>query len=996
MEKGKGLLKAKNQGAPTEDEYYDGDSHVRYPSYDYEQDNWEGEEGEEYDEEAADDAAVQVPITVKGASADARTAVRAPASPQTAAAKAALRAEADTARERLREVGVSLPGKTTDEAVIAVWRRHERREAAVDADLRVVASACPTAKVDFEARDVELKSADGKRVAAIVLPDGYPEIPANALFSDGHWRVERFTTELLNHLAMTHNTAGRREGTKQAHAPSGGDAAASAMGERESSLVDEPFFLGDVCRFVQRMLDVLAHTADELVALAGDAEVAAAAANAADAAFAEDRDAAAAAAATSAAESSLEASKRALRRKAVTTLCLREWAALTGQQFTAAKLRSLVVTAKPRPVPASTAGEEGGTDAEAAFAMRRREARRGRCPAPKPAAAPAVEAVARPVAPVYELSVGEYFGAAVTSARETGTQYFTFGRALRSPVPETLSSLVNLKYLDLTGARATGLPASLAGLGIEKLVLRKNLLKVVPRVIAKLHRLRFLDMASNELTEIPADVGKLTELRVLDVSHNQIAQLCPLSGLPNLEVLDVTDNNLGGISSEVATLKKLWLLQMRGNPMISLPIDVYYRGIDAVKQFLSEASPKSLPVPPSTINEDVAYLHLQVPGNGHLRATVLADTMPEGYVPGGGATADDYAAVVAEPALVTVRYRAARVDVSVDPATGLAKIETVVDPEPRDLVRTFRWLVAARAPLMLAAATPTSAGGLVVLLPEPLIETVALLFAAYLIAPNGAFLPANLSDTNRGAVIALVEGFSRAHVRRGGHANLDSNAVTVLGLSESVAHWVPVACEQEQVQAVVADDGGDAPRAAAVAQHRAFFSDLIASDPDAVTFLVGPAGQPFRGHRSLFALRCGFFRGLFLDHAAGSDNVVLDDVDPSVFAALLTFLYTDSHGKKMTADNVVDLLFLSARYEVPRLRAMSECMVGFHVEVDNVCRVLQMAFFLQSQRLKDACVMFVVTNRVSITASAEFEQLQPEIRDEIAARMQSFRANAKR
>jgi hypothetical protein len=106
-------------------------------------------------------------------------------------------------------------------------------------------------------------------------------------------------------------------------------------------------------------------------------------------------------------------------------------------------------------------------------------------------------------------------------------------------------------------------------------------------------------------------------------------------------------------------------------------------------------------------------------------------------------------------------------------------------------------------------------------------------------------------------------------------------------------------------------------------------------------------------------------------------------------------LYTDSHGKKMTADNVVDLLFLSARYEVPRLRAMSECMVGFNVEVENVCRVLQMAYFLQSQKLKEACVMFVVTNRFNVEVTSDYAELQDEIREEISAKIQEFKHGKK-
>jgi hypothetical protein len=66
---------------------------------------------------------------------------------------------------------------------------------------------------------------------------------------------------------------------------------------------------------------------------------------------------------------------------------------------------------------------------------------------------------------------------------------------------------------------------------------------------------------------------------------------------------------------------------------------------------------------------------------------------------------------------------------------------------------------------------------------------------------------------------------------------------------------------------------------------------------------------------------------------------------------------------------------------------MAECMVGFNVDVGNVCQVLQMAFFLGSDRLKRACSYFVMTHRGAVTSSQDYKELQPELRAELEEMM---------
>ncbi len=80
--------------------------------------------------------------------------------------------------------------------------------------------------------------------------------------------------------------------------------------------------------------------------------------------------------------------------------------------------------------------------------------------------------------------------------------------------------------------------------------------------------------------------------------------------------------------------------------------------------------------------------------------------------------------------------------------------------------------------------------------------------------------------------------------------------------------------------------------------------------------------------------------------------------------------------------------------EVPRLRAMAEAMIGYYVDEDNVISVCQLAFFLQSQKLKDACVTFIVTHGVRVEVRPEWEDLAVEVQDEIRSKIGVARAMA--
>ena len=68
-----------------------------------------------------------------------------------------------------------------------------------------------------------------------------------------------------------------------------------------------------------------------------------------------------------------------------------------------------------------------------------------------------------------------------------------------------------------------------------------------------------------------------------------------------------------------------------------------------------------------------------------------------------------------------------------------------------------------------------------------------------------------------------------------------------------------------------------------------FFSDL--------KFLIGPGRKAIFAHRCILSARCAVFKAMFADKASGGHDkevpLVLSDMSPEIFLAMLEFIYTN-------------------------------------------------------------------------------------------------------
>lgn len=116
-----------------------------------------------------------------------------------------------------------------------------------------------------------------------------------------------------------------------------------------------------------------------------------------------------------------------------------------------------------------------------------------------------------------------------------------------STPPDAVELEVSGKRLDLSRSGLTKLPPYVVDrVGLEELDISNNVLSgALPSEIGRLVNLRVLDASGNRMTGVPAEIGKLGNLRVLDLSNNRLTGLpLEMGQLSNLETLDLSGNDI--------------------------------------------------------------------------------------------------------------------------------------------------------------------------------------------------------------------------------------------------------------------------------------------------------------------------------------------------------------------------------------------------------------------------------------------------------------------
>ena len=106
----------------------------------------------------------------------------------------------------------------------------------------------------------------------------------------------------------------------------------------------------------------------------------------------------------------------------------------------------------------------------------------------------------------------------------------------------------------------------------EFLYLHDNRLTELPRSLARLTRLRYLNVGENDLTELPEALGAMAGLVELRAQHNRLTALPDSIGrLHQLRELWLRGNALERLPESVAGLTELRHLDLRDNALSEAP-----------------------------------------------------------------------------------------------------------------------------------------------------------------------------------------------------------------------------------------------------------------------------------------------------------------------------------------------------------------------------------------------------------------------------------------
>ncbi|KAH6765983.1 BTB-POZ and MATH domain 4 [Perilla frutescens var. hirtella] len=153
-----------------------------------------------------------------------------------------------------------------------------------------------------------------------------------------------------------------------------------------------------------------------------------------------------------------------------------------------------------------------------------------------------------------------------------------------------------------------------------------------------------------------------------------------------------------------------------------------------------------------------------------------------------------------------------------------------------------------------------------------------------------------------------------------------------------------------------------------------------------VTFDV--AGEKFHAHKLVLAARSPIFCSEFFEELdSDGQDIIVSDMEPKVFKAMLHFVYRDalvedemiasSSSSPLITDTLTAKLLAAAdRYDLGRLKRMCESHLCKDISVNSVAHILALADRFHAAELKPICLKFAAENLAAVMRSDGFEYLK--------------------
>lgn len=153
------------------------------------------------------------------------------------------------------------------------------------------------------------------------------------------------------------------------------------------------------------------------------------------------------------------------------------------------------------------------------------------------------------------------------------------------------------------------------------------------------------------------------------------------------------------------------------------------------------------------------------------------------------------------------------------------------------------------------------------------------------------------------------------------------------------------------------------------------------------------SGQRFKAHRNILAMRSNHFRSMLCDNLKEdrmSRPIIIEDMTPRAFRALLLYMYTNTIGGDSNAttdcETACELMRQSEWYDLPDLKVVAFQHVSQILDIENACTLIVNAS--EPEPVLEECVAlalkFIVKNFPFLCQREDFKQLPQEILVKIA------------
>ncbi|XP_023311046.1 leucine-rich repeat and calponin homology domain-containing protein 1 isoform X2 [Anoplophora glabripennis] len=159
-------------------------------------------------------------------------------------------------------------------------------------------------------------------------------------------------------------------------------------------------------------------------------------------------------------------------------------------------------------------------------------------------------------------------------------------------IPDTVSTLQCLSFIDLSRNQLTNLPREICQLPIQILLVSNNRLSCLPDELNRMSQLTELDASCNQLTHLPPRLGDLKSLQSLVLRNNLLLAVPVELTYLKLIRLDLRANRISTLPIEMRDMTSLIDLLVEDNPLSSPPASLCKRGRVHICKFLETEAAK--------------------------------------------------------------------------------------------------------------------------------------------------------------------------------------------------------------------------------------------------------------------------------------------------------------------------------------------------------------------------------------------------------------------